>query len=106
MKILCVSDFVDPLVYNTRVKETFPDIDLILCAGDLPMDYMDFLVSIFNKPTYFIFGNHNLKEFPLYHKNAAITPGDHNNVRNNHNQGHGFVYAGFKCIKVVTACQD
>ena len=45
MKILCVSDFVDPLVYNSRVKEVFPDIDLILCAGDLPMDYIDFIVN-------------------------------------------------------------
>ena len=37
MKILCVSDYVDPLIYNQNVKEAFPDIDLILCAGDLPM---------------------------------------------------------------------
>ena len=99
MKILCVSDFVDPLIYNQRVKEMFPDIDLILCAGDLPMDYIDFIVTVFNKPTYFIFGNHNLKEFPLYHKNVAVIPHEHNTIRNNHNHGHGFVYAGFKCIK-------
>ena len=66
MKILCVSDFVDPLIYNPRVKEAFPDIDLILCAGDLPMDYIDFIVTVFNKPTYFIFGNHNLKEYHYY----------------------------------------
>ena len=72
MKILCVSDFVDPLVYNSRVKEVFPDIDLILCAGDLPMDYIDFIVTVFNKPTYFIFGNHNLKEFHHYHKTAKL----------------------------------
>ena len=39
MKILCVSDYVDPLIYNQNVKEAFPDIDLVLCAGDLPMDY-------------------------------------------------------------------
>ena len=46
MKILCVSDYVDPLIYNQNVKEAFPDIDLILCAGDLPMDYIDFIVSV------------------------------------------------------------
>lgn len=46
MKILCVSDYVDPLIYNQNVKEAFPDIDLILCAGDLPMDYKINIVQI------------------------------------------------------------
>ena len=66
MKILCVSDQIDPLIYNSNAVKNFSDIDLILCAGDLPMDYVDFIVSVFNKPTYFIFGNHDLKEYPLY----------------------------------------
>ena len=70
MKILCVSDYVDPLIYNQNVKEAFPDIDLILCAGDLPMDYVDFIVSVFNKPTYFVFGNHDLKEYHFYHRDG------------------------------------
>ena len=63
MKILCVSDQIDPLIYNQNAKKHFPDIDLILCAGDLPMDYVDFIESVFNKPTYFVFGNHDLSEF-------------------------------------------
>ena len=68
MKILCVSDQIDPLVYSTQAKERFKDIDLILCAGDLPSDYIDFIVSTLNRQTYFIFGNHNLSEFKYYHK--------------------------------------
>ena len=63
MKILCLSDFVDPLIYNQNVKEAFPDIDAVLCAGDLPIDYIDFIDSVLNKPTYWIFGNHNLEAF-------------------------------------------
>ena len=63
MKILCVSDEIDPLIYNSSVKQVFGDIDVVLCAGDLPMDYIDFIVSTLNKPTYFVFGNHNLKEY-------------------------------------------
>ena len=66
MKILCVSDQIDPLIYNSNAVKNFPDIDLILCAGDLPMDYVDFIVSGFNKPTYCIFGNHDLKEYKYY----------------------------------------
>ncbi|MBE6351231.1 MAG: metallophosphoesterase, partial [Spirochaetaceae bacterium] len=63
MKILCVSDQIDPLVYSNAIKERFSDIEIVFCAGDLPMEYIDFIVSSLNVPTYFVFGNHNLKEF-------------------------------------------
>ncbi len=96
MKILCVSDYVDPLIYNQNVKEVFSDIDLILCAGDLPMDYVDFIVTIFNKPTYFVFGNHDLKEFHYYHKEAPQPAGRLVQVYQNTSHGHGATYLGFK----------
>lgn len=95
MKILCVSDFVDPLIYNQNVKEIFPDIDIILCAGDLPMDYIDFIVSVFNKPTFFIFGNHNLKEFSFYHKSSKDFT-NHTTSEQIMSHGHGATYLGFK----------
>jgi Icc-related predicted phosphoesterase len=61
MKILCVSDQIDPLVYSPNIKERFPGVDCILCAGDLPMDYLDFIGSALNRPLYFVFGNHHTK---------------------------------------------
>lgn len=94
MKILCVSDYVDPLVYNQNVKEIFPDIDAIICAGDLPMDYIDFIVSVFNKPTYFIFGNHNLKDFGFYHK--IDSPQGQQQYMERKHHGSGAKYMGFK----------
>ena len=104
MKILCVSDFVDPLVYNSRVKEVFPDIDLILCAGDLPMDYIDFIVTVFNKPTYFIFGNHNLKEFHHYHKSAKLETHQEFSKYGEITHGHGATYIGFKTERNYNLC--
>ena len=96
MKILCVSDYVDPLIYNQEVKSIFPDIDMILCAGDLPMDYVDFIVTMFNKPTYFVFGNHNLKDLHLYHKNLfSEHPRDELQGTAEY---HGGTYIGFKCM--------
>ena len=97
MKILCVSDYVDPLIYNQNVKAAFSDIDLILCAGDLPMDYVDFIVSVFNKPTYFVFGNHDLKEYHLYHRDSRMDTGHTKNYEQAIN-GHGATYLGFKCF--------
>lgn len=99
MKILCVSDYVDPLIYNQEVKNVFPDIDLILCAGDLPMDYVDFIVTMFNKPTYFIFGNHNLKEFHLYHKTSGFLSDHPRDSVHDTASYHGGTYIGFKTMR-------
>ena len=66
MKILCISDQIDPLIYSNTIKDRFSDIDLVLSAGDLPLDYLEFIVSTLNKPLLFVFGNHNLKELPFY----------------------------------------
>jgi len=68
LKILCISDQIDPLVYSPHIKERFSDVDLILSAGDLPMDYLDYIISTLNKPLYFIFGNHHTKELRFFKK--------------------------------------
>ena len=73
---------------------------MVLCAGDLPMDYVDFIVSTLNKPTYFVFGNHDLKEFGFYHKvrssgaHPYMQPMQNDDMSHN----HGAVYAGFKSL--------
>ena len=58
MKILCVSDQIDPLVYSNSIENRFSDVDLVLSAGDLPADYLDFIASGTKKPLFFVFGNH------------------------------------------------
>lgn len=96
MKILCISDYIDPLIYSNTIKERFKNIDLILSAGDLPMEYIDFVVSSLNKPAYFVFGNHNLKDFSFYHQTNP-----YKNATPNWNleHFHGAVYAGFKTVR-------
>ncbi len=110
MKILCVSDYIDPLIYSNGAKKNFPDIDLILCAGDLPMDYIDFIVTVFNRPTYFVFGNHDLKEFKFYQGshtqsssigNAAETLASQSFGTKGRDHGHGAVYVGFRAVSSV-----
>ena len=48
MKILCIADHVDPLVYSPQIKQRFGDVDMVLSAGDLPLHYYDFVVSNLN----------------------------------------------------------
>jgi predicted phosphodiesterase len=66
MKILCVADHIDPLVYSRSIKKRFAEVELVLSAGDLPLSYYDFIMSTLNKPLLFVFGNHNLRYISLY----------------------------------------
>ncbi|MFN2311745.1 MAG: metallophosphoesterase [Spirochaetia bacterium] len=66
MTILCVADHIDPLVYSTQAKNRYKDVDLVLSAGDLPMQYLGFISGSLNKPVYFVFGNHNLEHYHLF----------------------------------------
>lgn len=68
VKILCVSDHVDPLVYSPQAGERFRDVDLVISAGDLSMKYLGFISSMLNKPVVFVFGNHNLEDMHLFRK--------------------------------------
>ena len=68
IKILCLSDIVDPIVYSTQIKQHFADIDLIISAGDLPMPYLGFITSSLNRPLLFVFGNHNLRRFNQFNR--------------------------------------
>ena len=92
MKILCVSDHVDPLVYSSGVKSRFSDIDLVLSAGDLPMEYLGFISSSLNKRIYFVFGNHHLKHLELFTKQTDSNQEFHRDERLFRN------YFGSTCI--------
>jgi Icc-related predicted phosphoesterase len=78
MKILCISDQIDPLVYTNSIKTRFKDIDIILSAGDLPTDYHEFIVSSLNKPLFFVFGNHNLEYYHFHHRGIEPSFTDEN----------------------------
>lgn len=58
MKILAISDTVDPLVYSNNISNRFGDVDLVISCGDLPFHYYDFIVSTLNLPLLYVLGNH------------------------------------------------
>lgn len=72
MRILCIADHKDPIIYSNNLKSRFGDVDLVLSAGDLDLEYYGFIVSTINKPLYFVFGNHNLKHICHYRKEYAF----------------------------------
>ena len=59
MKILSVSDQVDPRIYSQKLKERHNDVSFALSCGDLPSEYLEFIISGLDQPLYFVHGNHD-----------------------------------------------
>ncbi len=74
MKILCVSDEVDPLIYSVNLATRCKDkIDLVIGAGDLNLEYYEYIISNLNKDLFFVFGNHNLRYFHLFKRKSELS---------------------------------
>jgi len=59
MKILAIADAEERCLWECFRKERFEGVDLILSAGDLDPDYLEFLVTVINKPLIYVRGNHD-----------------------------------------------
>ena len=59
MKILAVSDVVIDRLYSVQIADYFHKVDMVLGCGDLPYDYLEFLVSALNVPLLYVPGNHD-----------------------------------------------
>lgn len=69
MRILTVSDKVEPVLYGPYIRERVGAIDLILACGDLPDYYLEYIVGLLDAPLYFVHGNHD-----SVHPAAAADP--------------------------------
>ena len=61
MKILALSDMVDERVYSEHLLKNYGDVDLVVGCGDLPYYYLEFVVSMLNRPVLYVYGNHDAK---------------------------------------------
>jgi hypothetical protein len=56
-RILAVADEVDESLGGEALAQLRPD--LLLSAGDLPFDYLEYLVTVLNVPLLYVPGNHD-----------------------------------------------
>ena len=61
MKILTVSDRVEPLLLDPAHAEGLTGIDLILSCGDLPPEYLISLNRKLDTPLFYVQGNHDIR---------------------------------------------
>jgi predicted phosphodiesterase len=58
MKVLTVSDELVPALHTPALLHYAHGVELILACGDLPANYLEYLVSKLNAPLFYVMGNH------------------------------------------------
>ena len=58
MRALVISDKVEPILYSAGINRHVGKIDLVLSCGDLPHYYVEYVMTMMGRPTYFVHGNH------------------------------------------------
>lgn len=53
-----MSDDVHALIYSPRVSVLYQGVDLVISCGDLPYEYLDYVVCRLDKPLFYVAGNH------------------------------------------------
>ncbi len=59
MKLLALCDMVDERVYSEHLTANYGDADLVLGCGDLPFEYLEYVVTVMNRPVLYVHGNHD-----------------------------------------------
>lgn len=58
MKILTISDRVDPLLHSPALHRLYANVDMVLSCGDLPHYYLEYIVTMLGGPLFYVIGNH------------------------------------------------
>ena len=61
MKILLVSDVECPALWDHFRPDRVEGVELIISCGDLKHEYLEFLVTMINKPLLYVPGNHDVR---------------------------------------------
>ena len=58
MRALVISDKVEPILYSAGINRHVGKLDLVISCGDLPHYYVEYVMTMTGRPTYFVHGNH------------------------------------------------
>src|SRR5919199_757772 len=68
MRVLGVGDVIMESLYSPAIREIASGVELVLSSGDLPSQYLEYIVSMLDVPLLYVMGNHagsgGPKEFP------------------------------------------
>jgi uncharacterized protein len=61
MRILALSDVEEATLYEETMRAKIGNIDLIVSCGDLSIDYLSYISTVYGAPLFFVRGNHDQK---------------------------------------------
>ncbi|MGH3087353.1 MAG: metallophosphoesterase family protein [Rubrobacteraceae bacterium] len=68
MRLLCISDRVESMLHGPTLNSYAAGVDAVVSCGDLPFDYLEYIVTFLGAPLYYVLGNHDpapeSKEYP------------------------------------------
>jgi Icc-related predicted phosphoesterase len=59
VKILCISDRVEPMLHGPSLISYAKGVEAVISCGDLPFDYLEYIVTFLGAPVYYVLGNHD-----------------------------------------------
>ena len=59
MKVLCISDRVEPMLHGPSLNSYAKGVEAVISCGDLPFDYLEYVVTFLGVPVYYVLGNHD-----------------------------------------------
>ena len=59
LKILCISDRVESVLHGPNLTSYAAGVEAVIACGDLPFDYLEYIVTFLGVPVYYVLGNHD-----------------------------------------------
>lgn len=59
MKILCISDQVETMLHGPSLTSYAGGVEAVISCGDLPFDYLEYILTFLGVPLYYVLGNHD-----------------------------------------------
>jgi Icc-related predicted phosphoesterase len=95
VKVLSVSDQIDPRIYSNSLAERHGEVDFVISCGDLSYKYLEYILTVLNRPLYFVHGNHDpLEEIGL--NDLRSYPLGADNLHGRILREHGLLLAGIE----------
>jgi uncharacterized protein len=58
IRVLALADAVSPVIHSERFPGNLPPFDVVVCAGDLPGTFLEFVATRTRTPPVYVIGNH------------------------------------------------
>jgi Icc-related predicted phosphoesterase len=62
VKILAISDVAEPMLYGQSFARYASGVEAVVSCGDLPFEYLEYVVTFSGAPLYYVRGNHDPEE--------------------------------------------